>query len=39
VEDGNNRAYIKLVSVDNKKSPITAKVEIDVVKGGKVSRN
>ena len=38
VEDGNNRAYIKLVSVDNKKSPITAKVEIDVMKGGKVSR-
>ncbi len=38
VEDGNNKAYIKLVSVDNKKSPITAKVEIDVMKSGAVSR-
>jgi len=38
VEDGNNKAYIKLLSVDNKKSPITAKVEIDVMKGGSVSR-
>jgi len=38
VEDGNNKAYIKLVSVDNKKSPITAKVEIDVMKSGSVSR-
>jgi len=38
VEDGNNKAYIKLVSVDNKKSPISAKVEIDVMKGGVVSR-
>jgi len=38
VEDGNNDAYIKLISVDNTKSPITAKVEIDVMKSGKVSR-
>ncbi|NPD72001.1 type III restriction-modification system endonuclease [Oceanispirochaeta sp. M1] len=29
VKDGHNKAYIKLLSVDNKKSPITAKVEID----------
>lgn len=38
VEDSSNKAYIKLVSVDNKKSPITAKVEMDVMKGGSVSR-
>jgi type III restriction enzyme len=29
VKDGHNMAYIKLLSVDNKKSPITAKIEID----------
>ncbi len=29
VKDGHNHAYIKLVSVDNKKSPISAKIEID----------
>lgn len=29
VENGHNHAYIKLLSVDNKKSPITAKIEID----------
>ncbi|HHX8544594.1 TPA: type III restriction-modification system endonuclease [Vibrio alginolyticus] len=29
VQDNHNQAYIKLVSVDNKKSPITAKIEID----------
>ncbi|UDQ98852.1 DEAD/DEAH box helicase family protein [Lentisphaerota bacterium WC36G] len=29
VKDGNNKAYIRLISVDNKKSPITAKIEID----------
>ncbi|SHO23769.1 Type III restriction-modification system restriction subunit [Moritella viscosa] len=29
VQDNHNQAYIKLISVDNKKSPITAKVEID----------
>lgn len=38
VEDSSNNAYIKLVSVDNKKSPISAKVEIDVAKNGTVSR-
>ena len=37
LEESNNNAYIKLLSVDNKKSPITAKVEIDVMKGGSVS--
>ncbi|BDC88356.1 DEAD/DEAH box helicase family protein [Aeromonas caviae] len=29
VHDNHNQAYIKLLSVDNKKSPITAKIEID----------
>ncbi|MBD1388857.1 DEAD/DEAH box helicase family protein [Neiella sp. HB171785] len=29
VKDGHNQAYIKLISVDNKKSPISAKIEID----------
>lgn len=29
VQNNHNQAYIKLVSVDNKKSPITARVEID----------
>lgn len=38
VEDSSNNAYIKLVSVDNKKSPITAKIEIDVATKGTVSR-
>ena len=40
VEGGHNRAYIRLVSVDNRKSPITANVEIDVAVGasGKVKR-
>jgi type III restriction enzyme len=30
VQDGHNQAYIKLLSVDNKKSPITARIELDV---------
>ena len=30
MHDNHNQAYIKLLSVDKKKSPITAKVEIDV---------
>ena len=39
VEDGNNKAYIKLLSVDNKKSPITAKIEMDVaMRNGTVKR-
>ncbi|MDF1543232.1 MAG: DEAD/DEAH box helicase family protein [Anaerosomatales bacterium] len=41
VEGGHNRAYVKLVSVDNRKSPITANLEIDVAVGasGKVKRS
>lgn len=37
VHDNHNQAYIKLLSVDNKRSPITAKVEIDAQsKAGKL---
>lgn len=38
-KENNNLAYLKLVSVDNKKSPITAKIEIDrLLKTGKIKR-
>jgi type III restriction enzyme len=37
-EDAHNNAYLKLVSVDNTKSPITARIELDVDVKGKVSR-
>ncbi|MFC3906839.1 type III restriction-modification system endonuclease [Clostridium disporicum] len=37
-KENNNLAYLKLVSVDNKKSPITAKIEIDKIKSGKIKR-
>lgn len=37
-KDYHNKAYLKLISVDNKKSPITAKIEIDVHNKGKVER-
>ena len=37
-KDHHNAAYIKLVSVNNKKTPITAKVEIDIIKNGKITR-
>ncbi|WP_186473824.1 type III restriction-modification system endonuclease [Psychrobacter sp. KCTC 72983] len=37
IKDNHNQAYIKLLSVDNKKSPITAKIEIDAqTKTGKL---
>lgn len=36
--DYHNKAYLKLVSVDNKKSPITAKIEIDTFNKGKTKR-
>ena len=39
VKDGHNKAYIKLLSVNNKKSPITAKIEIDCrMKNGGIKR-
>ncbi|WP_457607792.1 type III restriction-modification system endonuclease [Nitratifractor sp.] len=37
-KEDHNQAYIKLLSVNNAKSPITARVEIDVMRGGKVTR-
>ena len=37
-KDYHNNAYLKLVSVDNKKSPIKAKIEIDQHSNGKVQR-
>lgn len=36
--EDHNRAYMKLQSVDNKKSPITAKIEIDALVNGEVRR-
>ncbi len=36
--DYHNNAYMKLISVDNKKSPITAKIELDVNDKGTVRR-
>lgn len=37
-KDSHNRPYIKLISVNNKKSPITAKLELDVLSRGKIKR-
>lgn len=38
VQDGHNKTYIKLLSVDNRKSPITAQIELDVNQAGGVKR-
>lgn len=38
VADSHNKAYIKLLKVDNRKSPRTAQVELDILKNGKVKR-
>ncbi len=38
VKDGHNKAYIKLLSVNNKKSPITAKIEIDFQNRGTIKK-
>ena len=39
VKDSHNKAYIKLISVDNKKSPISAKIELDYkMKSGNIKR-
>lgn len=37
-DDYHNKAYLKLVSVNNKKTPITAKIEIDAYTRGKTKR-
>ena len=38
VENSHNKAYIRLVSVSNKNGAVTAKVEIDVLSRGQVTR-
>lgn len=39
VENSHNRAYIRLIKVDNKKGPVSAQVEIDVAgRTGKIAR-
>lgn len=39
VKDGHNKAYIKLFKVDNKKSPFTAQVEMDIrLRNGEIKR-
>ena len=38
VENSHNKAYIRLVSANNKNGTVTAKVEIDVLSKGQVSR-
>lgn len=37
-EDDSNRPYIKLISVNNKKSPITARIELEVLDKGKTKK-
>lgn len=37
-KDHHNDAYLKLISVDNKKSPITAKIEFDKKENGTIKR-
>ena len=37
-KDDHNSAYLRLISVDNKNTPITAKIEIDKLKNGKPER-
>ena len=38
VQNGNNKAYMKLISVSNKNNKFTAKIEMDIASSGKVSR-
>ena len=38
VEGGHNKPYVKLISTENKRGSITAKIEADIVIGGKVKR-
>lgn len=38
VEGGHNKPYVKLISTENKRGSITAKIEADVVSGSKVKR-
>lgn len=38
VEGGHNKPYVKLMSTENKRGSITAKIEADIESGGKVKR-
>ena len=38
VEDAHNRPYVRLLSTDNRRRTVSAKVEIDVQSGGRVRR-
>ena len=38
VEDAHNRPYVRLLSTDNRRSTVSARVELDVESGGKVRR-
>ncbi len=38
VDGGHNKAYVKLISTHNQKSSITAKIEVDLLRGGNVRR-
>lgn len=37
-QDFHNKAYMKLIEINNKKSPITAKIEIDKLMNGSIKR-
>ena len=39
VEGGHNKPFVKLVATENKRGYIMAKIEVDVIGGGKVKRN
>lgn len=39
VEGGHNKAYVKLLSTHNQRGSITAKVELDVIRGGNIRRD
>ncbi len=38
VAGGHNKPYVKLISTENKRGSITAKIEADIISGGKVKR-
>jgi type III restriction enzyme len=38
VDGGHNKAYVKLISTHNQKGSITAKIEVDLLRGGNVRR-
>ena len=38
IEGGHNKAYVKLLSTHNQRGSITAKVEVDIARGGNIRR-